>query len=386
MARRERIREALRLLVEEIRHTIERHPSGHLLSGRDERVELRLSLPTALRDGGLDQAADGAEESIQAAIQRIVTRKTILQPGRVFCLRCQQSGCEHAAPPDPRAVFAGYGPTGTPRFLDFAQWLIEHRDPRIDQLYQPGAPLLARTVLEQELCRELLPPFRDREGGYRVHGQVTAGWYWVPDPSGSDQALAMTFQVVSTRPRGGRRELELNVLGVGPQGEALERLYERLGRIPWSQPVRWAHSVLRQIEGALQSRQRRAPLSFQRRIEGLLAGLARRLEQGQRAQQRRTHHAEQHHLEGERPTRMALADLTRAQADDFLFDARRQTVIVLGERGRAHAFNLNGKLVTSVRYGAGAIEKRRKFGLWRPASASEISALKTNIHPAPPEP
>jgi hypothetical protein len=382
MAREEKVLEALKLLVEEIRRAVDRHPAGHALAGQEELVQLRLALPTELRDGNLEQPTLKALQSIQAELQRILTRKAMLQPGRVFCLRCQQSRCEHAAPTDPRTIFAGFGPTGTPRFLDFGQWLIERRDPRVDLLYEAGSALLTCTALERDLTKELLPPFRDHEGGYRVHGQVVAGWYWVPDPSGSDQALAMTFQVVSVRPRGGRRQLELNVLGVGPQGEALERLYQRLGRIPWAPSVRWAQSVLEQMEKSLQDR-RHPPGSFQRRLEGLLGGLARRLEQGQRAQQRRTHHAELHHLEGERPTRMALADLARAREEHFLFDTRRQTVIVLGERGRAHAFNLEGKLVTSVRYGAGAIERRRKFGLWRPASASEIVALKTRIHPPP---
>jgi hypothetical protein len=76
---------------------------------------------------------------------------------------------------------------------------------------------------------------------------------------------------------------------------------------------------------------------------------------------------------------MALADLARAAPENLLFDTRRETLVVVGDRGRAHVFNLAGKLVTSVRYNPAAIEKRRNNGLWRPAAAEEIRKVREQV-------
>jgi hypothetical protein len=76
---------------------------------------------------------------------------------------------------------------------------------------------------------------------------------------------------------------------------------------------------------------------------------------------------------------MALADLARATPENLLVDTRRATLVVVGDRGRAHVFNQQGKLVTSVRYSPAIIEKRRQNGLWRLAGAEEVSALRARV-------
>ena len=76
---------------------------------------------------------------------------------------------------------------------------------------------------------------------------------------------------------------------------------------------------------------------------------------------------------------MALADLARAHGENLLFDTRRETLVVVGERGRAHVFNLAGKLVTSVRYNPEIIERRRQNGVWRPAAAEEIRKVREQV-------
>jgi hypothetical protein len=118
---------------------------------------------------------------------------------------------------------------------------------------------------------------------------------------------------------------------------------------------------------------------LEQRLDGILAGLSRRLEKGFRGKERRTRHAERRHAEGDRPTRMALADLARAAREDLLFDTRSEALVVVGDRGRAHLFSLEGKLVTSVRYNPASIEKRRQSGLWRPAAEDEVRSLKTRL-------
>jgi hypothetical protein len=388
--RTDRLTRALQLLAEEARERIDRHPLGHLLAGRGEPLDLQLAVPTALREGQLARAGRDASEALQESLQALLAHSSIHQPGRIYCLRCATAACVHALLPDSgdgRLVFAGYGPTGLPRYRDFGQWLLERHDPRVDLLYrEPREPpqLVALTSPEAELARDLLPMFAGEESGYRLHGQVAVGWYHDRGDrrrGGAPRAFAVSFQIVSSRPRGGRRRLGLNVLGSGPGGEPLENLFDRVGEIPWADAVRWAQTALEGVERALEAPRSRRPSAeaVERRLEGILGGLARRLEKGFRGKERRTHHAERRHAEGDRPTRMALADLARASRENLLWDTRSEALVVVGERGRAHLFSPGGKLVTSVRYNPAAIEKRREKGLWRPAAEEEVRRLRERL-------
>jgi hypothetical protein len=114
-------------------------------------------------------------------------------------------------------------------------------------------------------------------------------------------------------------------------------------------------------------------------MAGVLDGLSRRLEKDRRATERKTVHARDRHAQGDRPTRMALADLARAGEDDVLVDRRQDTLVVLGDKGRAHVFNFAGKLVTSIRYNPESIERRRQRDQWRPASGEEIARLRGSV-------
>ncbi|HEV2851509.1 MAG TPA: hypothetical protein VHC97_01780 [Thermoanaerobaculia bacterium] len=382
----ERIQRALQLLIDEVRDRIDRHPLGHLVAGRGERIDLRLALPTALRDGQIARAGHDASEAIQEAIQSLLQHSALFQPGRVLCLRCQTATCEHSAPTDSRQVFAGWSPAGIPRFADFGQWLLQRRDPRVDLLYRDPPQVVTVVVPEAELAGNLIPAFKQREDSYRIHAQVAAGWYRAPAPNGPlgyRQPIAISLQVISSRTSRSnrhRRRFGLNVIGIGPGGEPLENLYDRLGEIPWGDAVRWAQGVLVGIEGQLESSPRTPPEVVEKRIEGMVNAVARRLEKDWRGKERRTRHGQQRHEEKDRPTRMAMADLARATSENLLFDTRRETLVVVGDRGRAHVFNLAGKLVTSVRYNPAIIEKRRQNGLWRPAAAEEIRKVREQVN------
>lgn len=143
--------------------------------------------------------------------------------------------------------------------------------------------------------------------------------------------------------------------------------------------MRWAQGVLVGIEAQIERSPRTPMENVEKRIEGLANAVARRLEKDWRGKERRTAHGQQRHAEKDRPTRMAMADLARANAADLLFDTRRETLVVVGDRGRAHVFNLAGKLVTSVRYNPAVIEKRRQNGVWRPAAAEEIRKVREQV-------
>jgi hypothetical protein len=76
---------------------------------------------------------------------------------------------------------------------------------------------------------------------------------------------------------------------------------------------------------------------------------------------------------------MALPDLAHATPENLLFDTRRETLVVVGDKGRAHVFSLTGKLVTSVRYSPAAIERRRGNGTWRPATPEEVAQVRSRV-------
>ncbi len=403
----ERLREALRLLAAEVEARIARHPGGHLVAGRGDSVSIALRVPSDLRDGRLEPAVRSAHEALDDALGDLVRERSVFRPGRAFCLRCSSPDCIHSMAPEPRHVFAGYGPTGVPRFLDFGQLLLERRDPRVETLFRDAPGLVALTLGEADLCAALAEPFQKREDGFRLLGQVTAGWFRVRAESGVAEPFAVAFQILSVRGRKGRRSLVLNVLGTAPGGGPLEALYDRLGNIPWLDPVRWAQTALASVERSLDAQPpARRPGSkpegrtdsksgagngapparaldlAPRRLQGILEGLAHRLEKDRRARDRRTQHAEFRRAEGDRPTGMALADLARAAAHEVLADVQRDTLVVLGERGRAHVFNREGRHVTSIRYTQGALDKRRARGLWRPARPDEIASLLTAVKTA----
>ena len=367
-----RIQQAIELLADELRAQVAAHPAGHLLLGREGTIDLKLRLPVLPRNGDLERAAQAAATSLSATLADALRARALFRPGRVVCLRCASTECEHAQPGSEREVFAGYGPTGLPRFQDFPQLLLARGEERIDGLYAERPQLLALSMSGVELAANLLAVYRDTASGYRLHGQVVAGWFRGPGPDGIASTVAVTFQIASV-PQGPRRCLYgLNVIGKGPGGESLEAFCSRLDAIPWLEPVRWAQSILEQLgRGARANAE-----AEERRIAGILRGLAARFDKGQRASGRRTQHAEERHREGARPTRMALRDLARARPDGIFIDTRYDTFVVLGEKGRAHVFNREGRLVTSLRHSPDAIARRQKRGTWRPAREDEVAGLR----------
>lgn len=380
----DRIHQAIELLALELRERVAAHPAGHLLLGREGAIDLRLRLPVIPRNGDLRRASEAAAAALSSALHSVLTARALFRPGRAVCLRCGSADCAHTAPASEREVFAGYGPTGLPRFQDLPQLLLARGEERIDQLYTERPQLIAHVQSGAELTADLLPVYRDRTTGYRLHGQVVAGWFRGLGPDGIASTVAVTLQIASLPQAKGRRAYGLNVIGKGPGGESLEAFCSRLDTIPWLEPVRWAQSILEQLSrGAKQQAE-----SEERRIAGILRGLAARFDKGQRAAGRRTHHGEERHRQGTRPTRMAQRDLARARPEGLFIDTRYDTLVVLGEKGRAHVFNRDGKLVTSLRHTPDSIARRQKQGIWRQAREEEVAGLKERVvretSPAPP--
>ena len=367
---------ALRLLAKEISRRIRRHPSGHLLEGGDEVVELKLRVPIRPHEEWLEPTREETSTSLDDGLQHVLLHRSVFRPGHLYCLRCASATCDHSLPGSGQEVFAGYGPSGLPRYLDLGQWLLERKDPRVDLLYETPRRLIAHTTLGADLTSQLLPAYQDADTGYHIHGQVAVGWYFFPTVPGLEETLALTFQIVSSRPPEGRLRLGLNLIGVAPERQPLENLFDHIGELPWMAAARWAQGALRQIEHSVSRRASFDEDQLEKRIQGLLSGLARRLERRDRSRRRRTTHGHQRHRQRDRPTWKALADLAAAKDQDLLFDTRRKTLIVLGDRGRAHVFNQRGKLVTSIRYSPASIERRRERRIWRTATDEEIASLR----------
>jgi hypothetical protein len=374
-----------------VRDLLARKPGGHLIESRLDEIE--LTIPLALRGPAAGPAA--FSERLVAAVDQIlddwVQHAAAFRPGHAYCHRCSSSTCEHSEPPSGRHVFLGYGPTGTPRWEDFAQACLDRRHPEVDRLYDDPPAFLTAVVSAGELRSDLLRAFDS--GAYELLGQLVAGYFAVPVRVGEGRGIcALTFQVAASHGTAGRVRYGLNILGRAPGGEDLTSLWDRQDDLPWRRAVGWAQAALATLESspavpagpgrAARPRGRgvaRSREDLERRIVGILAGLARRLEKDVRARGRRTGHAQARHDSGERPTRMARDDARKAQGDEILVDERNETMVVLGERGRAHFFTREGRLVSSVRYSREAIERKRKLGLWRDATAEEAESLRCSL-------
>lgn len=358
---------------------------GHLaLEGPRETIQLQLTVPLTWSNGGNDDdLVQAVDEALRQELDALLAERTVHQPGRVYCLRCSQGDCEHSMPPSSRHIFEGYASSGQPRFADFGQWLLNRGHPRLDDLYKTPAGLITEVVSGEELAEDLTSAYDDEPSGFKLHGQVVAGWFPIRRANKTPATLAVALQVLSVRAkrRGkkrsgpGKPRYALNVVAAGPDGESLEELTARLHAIPWQGVARWGQQVLQ----SMASTRKGSAADRERRIAGMLQSMARRLDHDRRSRDRRTDHAEQRHRQGDRPTRMAQADMKRADTEQFLVDERRDTMIVLGQKGRAHVWNGAGKLVTSIRYGPDSVEKKIRQEIWRRASPDEVSRIRGKV-------
>jgi hypothetical protein len=244
-------------------------------------------------------------------------------------------------------------------------------------LYDQPPVLLALSHTAEELHGGLLRAFD--EGKYALLGQVTAGFFSIPARAHEGRGvIALSIQAAMSRTRRGRPRLGLNLLARGPGGTGLETIWERQDDLPWRRSVRWAQAALATL-GPTLGRSRRKGRELEHRVDGILAGLRRRLERGNRARSRRTRHAQERHQSGGRPTRKAIEDAREAPDDAFMHDTRSGVLVVLGDRGRTHFFAAEGKLVSSVRYSPAAIARKIKLERWQPATAEQREALRSRF-------
>ncbi len=368
-----------------VRARLSRKSGGHLIESTLGEIDLSLRVSIDHAAASPADFAASLVREIDRILDDAIEHAAAFRPGHAFCQRCETAACEHSTPLSNRHVFVGYGPTGTPRWEDFAQMCLERQHPQVDQLYDPSPALLTLVHEPAELERDVLQAFRN--GAYELLGQVTAGFFGVPARVEEGRGvLAITIQIAASRSRHGALRLGLNLLGRTPSGEPLDLLWERQDELPWRAALRWAQLALHGI-GADRNRRRPVPRAeLERRVGGILRGLARRIERDQRGRGRRTRHAEERHRSGERPTSLALGDARRACDEALFCDERSGAIVVLGDRGRTHFFTPAGRLVSSVRYSKDAIERKIQLGLWRPATRAEVDELRGRVSVTASEP
>jgi hypothetical protein len=364
--------------IERLARDILRGRAGaHLLEGRLPVLDVRVPLALQGRPGDAEAFAASLAEEIERQIDDAIEEQAAFQPGHAWCHRCEAAACEHSRPASSRHVFLGYAPAGAPRWMEFAQYAMEARLPGFERLYAEPPVFLTVQMDRSDLYGPLLPAFRS--AGRDLLEQVIAGFFPVPSRAGEGRGVvALTFQAAARVTPEGRRRIGLNILGTSPAGGDLSLLWERQDDLPWRRAVRWAQAAL--MTAARDARA--APLNdpaLERRVLGILQGLARRLEQDRRGSGRRTAHAGQRHEQGTRPTRKAIDDIREARGDAFLRDERSGAVVVLGDRGRTHFFTPEGRLMSSVRYSREAIDRKRRAGLWRDLAAPEARRARETL-------
>ncbi len=325
-------------------------------------LRLELSLPANERQG-----ASPLVEQVERDVRESGSRGRPFHSGHVYCYRCERPDCEHSLPPRPQSVSAGYGPTGQPQWSDLSQVLLEARHDRVEELFGRGPSPLALVQMGRGLKHRLLHPFGKASKRYDLLGQLVAGYFG----GGESPGCAVTVQAVETRGSDGKTRLALN--RVGPAA----RLYFD------EQPEHWfpgalaaARAKLARIEEDLASagdHDRRS--ERMRRIPGILHDLRRAIERAGRQGERRTRHAADRRRDN-RPTHAALKDAWGAPDASLLADDSRGTLIVLGPNGRAHAFTLQGKLVTSLTLDRDSLDRRIHRERWRHATREEIRVLR----------
>lgn len=305
--------------------------------------------------------------------------------GRVYCFRCDTSECEHARPPSPLEVFKEYAPNGVPEWHELAQALLADGDERAERLYREGGGLVALFQPGRLLRGKQLSSFGRSSRTYALLAQVAAGYFPFPAGPSKDSErgsrLAISFQAVEGRGPRGERILRLNPV----TGGSVAGLRESLAS-GWQPVLYRAWRTAGQEIERLEQRAREAGAGrdgarvqeVMRELPGIMHRLAESLERGGRQETRRTHHVERRRHE-HRPVHKALDDVQTAAPGLVFADEKTGTTVACGPQSRAHAFNRDGRHVTSFVLRPQAIDMRLRTRRWRALTPEEVAEFKRRV-------
>lgn len=301
--------------------------------------------------------------------------------GAVHCFWCAASDCAHARPPGPGSVFAGYAATGKAMWADFVQSCVDRRLQGLEGLFADPPQALA-FVQQEALTSDLLPAFDVADLAWRPRGQVCLGMIPADLAQPRGDRVALSAQIIETRRPGAPLALRLNMVGLDqaslaqaaasgpPRGSA-----EQLRRV-----IQHARRAVGRIgRRAVVAEARGDAYDVDQAIASMLGQLRADLERVFTPQHRRTRHAEERHVDGERPTSAAFKDARDASADQLLYDTRRETIVVIGPRSRAHVFSASGQHVTSLRLEPGELDRKLGQRRWRLLHGSQIAAFRAAL-------
>ncbi|MFN0057162.1 MAG: hypothetical protein ACKVX7_01780 [Planctomycetota bacterium] len=352
----------------------------------NSRIEIRLSMPLGVsaRAPAAGLAAD-IRERIALLKHDLQLEQLGYTDGRLHCHWCGTTACEHAVPPDARAVFVGYEPTGTPRWRDFTSWVIERRDLRVDRLFLKPVQPFAIASPGSDLVADLLPEFGKRGGPYRIAAQVVAGNFSLAKSNGDgERGIAVCAQIIE-QSRSSRLTpgYTLNLLWSPTTSPQLPTLIAERACPLLSQWVDGLRGAMRDLRSALREQHSVRARGSQRIARELawraLARTVAQLEKYGRRLDGRTLHARERALDPTRPTTSALADAHRASNQDIFLDRQQDTLIVRGPRQRVHVFRHDGTLITSIVYSAKSIEERLRLKRWIPLEPDAFRAWRDTL-------
>lgn len=374
----DRARHAIEALEALARSVVEERGFGPREPLPVEGIELPMRVAVGSAAGRI-RASDAAElaAAVSTRIDAALRAAGAFEQGRVYCFLCDEARCKHNLPPDEASTFSGYSPHGKPEWTTLTNLAIARQDPRVDKLFGDRPEIIALVQQAGELADGLLPGFGAGDMAYRVLGQVVAGY--VPADlyahGGRGDRRVITLQLVETRTPVGGARLRLNLLGL-----SIDEIAEAAASDDVRGPAEALRRTIRATRHRIDSIGRQAArreADVDEMIPGLLSKLRGDVERVFRpVTSRRTRHAQDRHLSGDRPTGAALDDATAANSDQLLIDNRRGTIIVLGGRGRAHVFTPAGKHVTSLRLEPGELERKTERKRWTPLMPTDAATFR----------
>lgn len=330
-------------------------------------MELSLRVPL---DPSIDarKAAGAAVEQILQRVREVREHEQALRPGAVFSYFEGSAAGDDCRPSEPRQVFDGYNSTGRPVFSDFVTMAIERKDPGIDQLLGGEDVVLTWVTMGRVLRTQQLAEFGGNSPVFKILGQVDAGLFRV---LGAEQKCAFSFQLLRGSTLEGKPRLRLHAVGsVDLMDLADPSVLQLLSRFQ------------RQLDAEslrLQGKEHNGEVDDEAFVKPLLQELAQQLSGRHKRQSRRTAHAIERVDEGQRPTPRAYPDAGEAGDASILYDTERNTIVVLGGKGRVHIFTPQARHVTSVMMQGSAVQNRRQQGRWRPAEPEERGEFRIQL-------
>ena len=354
-----------------------REPTQHV------RISFSLDLALTL---GTDWALDFEHPALDQIDRFLEDAEATHQSyvfGRVYDFRQESASAEGCIPPDTRSVFAGYNSFGVPQWMELPQLLLRQEDTRVAELYAKPPCLLATPLAGKDLTRELLTSFGRGSKTYAILGQVVAGYFKAPEQSEwRGERIAMTLQAVEGRDKQNQPQLLMNRLCAIPP-DTLNNWFTD-GWMPGThEALLRGEYELRQIQDRyLRARNGNNRASISKILGGipsLMRRMASAMERAGRQTQRRTRHAQQRRQE-KRPVAKAIEDASQAKREHIFLDLKSNAWIACGPHGRTHAFNEDGKLVTSFTLKPGGEQFRIRTRRWRRPDEGEWAQWQLLSH------